>query len=143
MTEVSIRVEGLQEVNDLIGKLKGAARDEQTLTDIGAVLLNRVRARFLRQEAPDGTTWPESEAAKRRASLGLGGGTLFDTGTLFHSISLRQPGPLQRAIYTDVSYARKHQFGEDGMVQRVFLGFSAGDVQVIDTLISKRLEQVT
>lgn len=120
--------------------------------DIAAVLLNRIRTRFLAETDPDGNKWPESFAAmrrKKRAAQGqtgpkAGGGTLFDTGRLFHSIKVdaaeAEKGILR--IVTDVPYGRKHQYGEDGMPVRQFLGFSVEDEKLAFEMYQERLAEI-
>lgn len=107
--------------------------------DIGAVLLNRIRTRFLAQQTPDGVKWPESHAARIRRETGRDGGTLFDTGALFHSIKavLQENGSI--SIQTDIEYARKHQFGEDGLPARPFLGFNKEDELLARGMVEERI----
>ncbi len=138
MTTIKAEVVGLQGLNNLFSKVKQAADPERALDEITAVLLNRIRARFLNQTDPDGNKWPESFAAKKRAGAG---GTLFDTGTLFHSIQGFNEGPGVRSIGTDVPYAKVHQEGLEGNPVRVFLGFSDEDVDIANLIIFKRIQQ--
>lgn len=70
----------------------GSARD--VLDDIGAFLDSDVQLRFLQEQAPDGTRWEQSEAAKERASLKPKGSkkpgvglTLTDTRQLASSVT--------------------------------------------------------
>lgn len=58
----------------------GSARD--VLDDIGAFLDSDVQLRFLQEQAPDGTRWQQSEAAKERSGL-----TLTDTRQLAGSVT--------------------------------------------------------
>jgi phage gpG-like protein len=147
VTVVTINVQGLKEVQAELRKARDFPRDAlpQVLTEAGALLLNRIRTRFLQQTDPNGQKWPESQAAKDRAADPTGGGgTLFDTGKLFRSIQLRKGGTrekLKRYIYTDVPYGAYHQFGR-GQQQRIFLGFSNGDIKVIERLVQARLLEV-
>ncbi len=118
----------------------GEALDEDRIADeAGAVLLNRIRTRFLAEEDPEGKKWQESLSAKNRRKSGRGGGTLFNTGRLFHSIQLFRRGSGVRAIGTDVPYAKKHQEGL-GEVQRTFIGASNADINLLTGLILKRIE---
>lgn len=121
------------------------ALDPVKILDEGAaVIYNRLRSRFLLETAPDGTKWPPSQAALRRARSGRGGGTLFDTGKLFRSIQLYANSPTTRAIGTNVTsdtgfpYAEKHQFGI-GVVQRQFLGFAPDDLDIMSRVILNRV----
>lgn len=136
---LSINLQGLEEV---LAKLNVKAVDEavrEATTESLALLLNRNRARFLEQVSPTGEQWEPSFAAFKRSFSGRGGGTLFDTGTLFHSIQLYSVSPTEGAIGTDVPYASAHQFGV-GQEQRQFLGFSDADM---DLALKVYLKKVT
>lgn len=113
------------------------------LDEVSAALLAKTRERFLKQVDPDGVPWVPSFAAIRRALHGSGGGTLFDTGRLFHSIQLYLIDENTRAIGTDVPYASKHQNGEDGMVKRVFLGFGEEDSKTAEQIMVTRFKKLT
>lgn len=141
MTTISATVKGFSGLQTLFKKAEQAANPERALDEVGAILLNRIRTRFLEQVDTDGVPWVPSKAAQRRAS-GSGGGTLFDTGALFNSIQLFNRGPGTRAIATDVSYAPKHQFGLDGNPRREFLGFSDEDVNTANEFILSRINKV-
>jgi phage gpG-like protein len=110
-----------------------------------AAQLNRIRVRFLNQEDTEGQKWPESAAARRRAASGRGGGTLFDTGNLFHSIGIKREGAGVRSIGTNVSYAEKHQEGQEGLPKREFIGISTEDDRLMlaatEALIAQALRR--
>ena len=113
------------------------------LDEAQALLLNRVRTRFLNTEAPDGSQWLISEAARRRSLLGLGGKTLFDKGTLFHSIQAYYTAdPDERLIGTDVPYAPYHQYGTKYLPVREFLGISQEDIELITRLVIVRVKEI-
>jgi phage virion morphogenesis protein len=118
--------------------------DVRTILDeAGAALLNRQRDRFLRQVDPDEVPWWPSDRATMRAKTGRDGGTLFDTGTLFHSIQLHETGPNDREISTDVPYAHFHQFGTTQPHSlRPFLGFSEEDVTIFEKIVSSHLRDL-
>lgn len=130
------------------GSLKGVTESLNNALDVtsildeaAAVLLNRIRTRFLAETDPEGKPWEPSKAGiKRRANGGTG--TLFNTGTLFRSIQLHSSGADSRAISTDVPYARKHQLGLDGNKKRVFLGFSQDDAKIVERLLEIRVKKV-
>lgn len=103
---------------------------EEAITEATAILLSRIRARFLSATDADGTAWPVSYAAKHRAKSGRGGKTLFDTGNLFHSIQLYSVSPTERSIGTDLDYGAKHQLGLEGNPVREFLGFNEEDADI-------------
>lgn len=114
---------------------------EQVLDQATTVLLNRTRTRFLDERDPDGKKWIPSKAGRLRREAG-GSGTLYDTGSLFHSISLitKKPrshilGVLPGATNTETGmpvadYAIVHQTG-----RWPFLGVSDADADaVVDVL---------
>lgn len=140
---LKIAVRGIPAIISKLNRLDEAVSVTGILDIAGAIMLNRIRTRFLRQEDTFGTPWIESRAAKRRKASGRGGGTLFDTGRLFHSISLIRSAPNERRITTDVEYAAKHQFGLEGQVKREFLGISGEDALVILSAINTRLRTAT
>lgn len=142
MTDLlSINLSDFSELNALLERASDALDVERVLDEATAVLLNRIRTRFLAQEDPDGTPWVESQAARDRRESGRDGGTLFDTGTLFHSIQGFSNSPGVRGIGTDVEYADIHQFGFDGNEERIILGFSDDDVDIVTRLITDRLSR--
>lgn len=138
---LEVEVSGTKELGLMFDRLSEVTNPENVLDAAGAILLNRVRTRFLDQEDPDGNRWPESQAAIKRRAIGRGGGTLFDTGALFHSIQLSTGGPGVRKISTDKPYAADHQRGLHGQEERVFLGFSNEDTRVVKTLIVAMIER--
>jgi phage virion morphogenesis protein len=116
---------------------------EALLDEAGSFLLNRIRTRYLRETDPTGTPWVPSKAAIERRKRG-GTGTLFDTGKLFHSIQLAKLDN-ERIIGTDVEYGPVHQYGdpEQGIVQRMFLGFAdPDDTDILAELLNRRLGQL-
>jgi phage virion morphogenesis protein len=135
--EIEVDNSGLK---DILRKLRAATDRTEILDEAGAVLLNRIRTRFFREQDPDEVSWiPSKPAIKRRS--GGGSGTLFDTGTLFRSIQLAGTGPNERKISTDVFYGLFHQEGTKFMPQREFLGFNEGDAELVNQLIIKRIQE--
>ena len=137
MLKVDLR--GVQQVKLKVLAAEAATNVDDILDASGALMLNRIRTRFLAQTDTEGRIWVESKAAKRRKASGRGGGTLFDTGRLFHSISLGKGGKGVRRIFTSVEYARKHQDGLDSNVKREFLGFNLEDNNAVKSLIEFRI----
>ena len=125
----------------ILKELSKAFDTTAILDEAGAVLLNRIRTRFLAEEDPDNVKWIPSKAAIKRRAKG-GTGTLFKTGRLFRSIQLAGTGPNQREINTDVPYASKHQLGLDGLPKRVFLGFNENDAHIIERLLKIRAKRI-
>jgi phage virion morphogenesis protein len=119
-----------------VDKIEGAARE--ALSEATALILNRIRKAFLAQEDPDGIPWEPSFAAFKRSFTGRGGGTLYDTGNLFHSIQQYTISPLEQAIGTDVPYGQFHQYGTMKMPKREFLGFNEDDERLaLNVMIQK------
>lgn len=137
-----VRVQGQPELEKKLAGLKEALNTQAILDEGSAVLFARTRARFLAEVDPDGVKWPTSKAAIRRASIGRGGGTLFDTGRLFHSLQLYAESSDTRAIGTSVTnrlgfpYGVVHQFGSP---RRMFLGFGEEDRKAMQDVVITRL----
>lgn len=130
------------------------ALDTAVLADVvSTIMISRVRRRFLKQENPDGTTWPESKHAEIRLAGGYtyakggrfapggkktGGNTLFASGNLFHSIRLSSMvgSKGSRAIMTDVPYAAKYM-----KTPRIIIGVNEKDLQLMSKAILKRLTE--
>lgn len=117
---------GLGALNTRLGRIQGALKPDRILDAGAAVVLNRIRKRFLDEVDTNNKPWIQSAAARKRAQTGKDGGTLFDSGTLFHSIGIEKTRR-GRSIGTSVSYAEQHQKGEQGMVKREFIGMNADD----------------
>jgi phage gpG-like protein len=111
------------------------------LDEAEALLLNRIKARFLATTDPAGNMWVESEAARVRAATGRDGLTGFDTGTLFHSIQAYLPTLSTRTIGTDVPYAGYFHRGTKLMPPRNFMGFSQEDIELTRLLVLRRLKE--
>lgn len=138
---LGIEITGQEFVQELLGKLEASLEPRDMLDEMAAVLLARTRARYLAEEDPDGKKWKPSLASIIRAATGRDGGTLFDTGRLFHSIQLFAPNSYSREIGTDVPYGKYHQNGY-GDMHRPFLGISAEDETIMLNLLIKRVRQV-
>lgn len=136
---LDIEVTGVNDLEFKINSLEHVDFNE-ALEDAAAVLLNRIRTRFLDQTDPDGRKWPESAAARLRRASGRDGGTLFDTGNLFHSIQLFDRGSNEVGIGTDVEYGLQHQEGLNGLPKRTFIGFSGDDVEIASLVFKNKIE---
>lgn len=135
---------------ELVGAKQAKALTSDLLDRAAAVILNRVRTRFLAETDPSGKKWPPSKRGLQRRAKG-DTGTLFDTGSLFHSIQILTPratantrvigilpGSVNRRTGVDVaSYGKKHQLGLDGMEKREFIGVSSSDEKVVAKVLSK------
>ena len=129
-------------LEDRIQNLKEQVDAEAILDDVGAVLLNRMKARFLAQESPNHVPWIPSKASLHRKLIGRDGGTLFDKGDLYHSIQLFNSGPNSREIATDRPYAKYHQFGTSKLPIRKFLGFNEEDQTVADLVVKHAVKNI-
>ena len=108
-----------------------------------AVILNRIRTRFLAEQDPDGKPWVPSISGKRRRASG-GTGTLFDTGTLFHSIGAVKTRDGERIVTFDQSqapYGKDHQLGEGGQLKRAFIGINNDDAAVVTAVLKRALNR--
>lgn len=150
MMYLSTSVVGLASLEAKLAALDAALKVPDILDEAEAVLLNRIRTRFLAETDPDGKKWEPSKAALKRKAGGYtwsngrkvtGTGTLFASGVLFHSIQAFASSPTSRDIATDVPYARRHQYGI-GVEVRPFLGFSDLDGKVIERLIALRVQGI-
>jgi phage virion morphogenesis protein len=139
MSLVSIEVRGQPQLMLKVKGLSDALDFTELLDQSAAILLNSIRDRFLRMLDSEGNPWLPSQASKNRESSGRGGGTLYDTGKLFHSIQLFAAGETSRAIGTDVPYGALHQYGAVGLPKREFLGISDHDSQLVQTIIIQRV----
>jgi phage gpG-like protein len=140
MALLILGIEGDEELQEKL-TLLAEVLDVDSVADEGAaLLLARIRARFLDEVDPEGRPWVPSFAARIRAARGRGGGTLFDTGRLFHSLQVFTNGPGNRTLGTDVPYAAKHNFGL-GQVKRTFLGINDDDVAVVTQSIIHRVNK--
>jgi len=135
----TVKIRGIEQLNDKLDELEKRTSTKDLLDTAGAILLNRIKTRFLAQESPDGSKWRESDAARGRRLAKIDGGTLFDSGDLFHSISLGRSGTNGRSIFTTVDYADKHNSGLDGEEKRQFLGFNREDERAVTVLINSRI----
>lgn len=140
---LKLEVEGLEEVASQFKAIEDALNPTGILDEAVAILLSRIKRRFLQELFPDGVNkWKPSLAAQLRAAKGRGGGTLYDTGNLYNSIQEYADGPNSRLIGTDVEYAKYHQDGKGDMF-RPFLGINDEDTSLMVGLIVKRLRKAT
>ena len=151
MTSASFEITGIEDVKITFQAIAAAAGDmTEVLDQASAIILNKVRTRFLNTEAPDGSQWPVSAASLIRATTKgqtvggktfKDGKTLFMSGKLFHSIQAMKQSKNSRAIYTNIHYASYHNDGTKKLPARVFLGFSKEDINIIQKLANKRLSE--
>lgn len=114
------------------------ARVQEALDQSAASILNALRTTFLREQDPSGKPWPKSHAALRREALGIGGGTLYNTGKLFQSIQLfRNADPNSRSIGTDVAYGIFAQ-----TKNRVFLDLTPEHQLLAGQIFEQKLKQI-
>lgn len=152
---LKIDVRGAEDVVERLQKIGSQEFIDDVLDEAAAILIGRIRERFLSKIDPDGLPWVESKAGARREAHG-GPGTGFDSGRLFHSIQEFEAGPNQRAIGTDITsiagfpYGRVFQEGrtissKKGNTEqpaRIFLGFGEDDQTVADALVNLRIQRI-
>lgn len=148
---VKYDVEGVDTLVKRLNKLSNFDKQD-ALDQIQAVALNKIRTRFRKEQDPDEKKWPPSAAALIRKAGGYtfsngkrvtGGGTLFATGKLFHSIQASREDDDTRAVGTDVGYGRVHQFGLLGQEQRRFIGVNSEDERLFVRIVEKKIEGIT
>lgn len=148
MFEVSIS--GITELTLKFKRLQEALDVADILDESQAIMLNRIRTRFLAETDPDGVPWPQSAAAAKRRAGGYtkrdgkkyyATGTLFETGTLFHSIQAYRVDENTRGIGTDVPYGKYHQLGTVNLPVRKFLGFNQEDLTIMEARVVQRIKE--
>ncbi len=139
---IQVQIPELEGILGSVEEQLDAALKEGVLKS-NALLLNRIRTRFLQTKSPDGIFWEPSFAAFSRSMMGRGGDTLFDTGNLFNSIQLFSVSPYEGAIGTDIPYAAIHNLGLGKMPQREFLGFGIEDNRLAVAVFLKEIKTVT
>lgn len=124
----------------MAAKLERKVDIEDIADDAAAIILSRIRKRFLQQLSPELEKWKPSFASIQRQRSGRGGGTLFDSGRLFHSIQAVKRGEGVRGIQTDVGYGIDHHYGRNGQLQRRFLDTNDDDMQFITDMVIQRVK---
>lgn len=132
---LNVKVDGEAGVQLKLLRLAQAINEPGVLDEAGAFLLNVMRQRYRAEVNPDNEKWVPSKAAIRESRR-----TLFDTGRLFHSIQLYATGQNERAIGTDVPYAKYHQNPVSG-IKRQFLGFNENDAELTERLLIRRIQR--
>lgn len=132
---ITVQVTGLEELRAKLAGLEAGLDVVEILDEAEALMLNRIRSRFLSEVDPDDNPWIPS-----RRALRTGGKTLFKTGTLFHSIQAYAVDENTRTISSDVPYGKYHQYGV-GRMHRPFMGVNDKDLYLVERLIIKRVEE--
>lgn len=137
---LKIETKPLANVNKTLRDLLKAAPDIDDIAErAAAVVLNRIRTRFLAEQDPDEKAWVPSLSSKRRRASG-GTGTLFATGTLFHSIGAVKTKRGERVVTFDQSqapYGADHQLGKSGQVKRRFIGVNNDDAAIVTAVLKR------
>ena len=150
MAIIEVIISGIPKVTTKLDAIDAASDPDRIVNEAGTLLLGRVLNRYQAQTDPDGVKWEPSKAALIRQAGGYtwsngkkvtGGFTLYATGRLFKSIQLVSRGIGERAIKTDVPYAREHNEGIPPQQKRTFLGFSDEDVNVVGALVLNRVKR--
>lgn len=135
--KAKINQNDLKKLQDQLQKITKLA---SPLAKIGQALQASTTLRFNTGQDPEGKSWKPS----RIVLEGKQARTLVSNRV--------HPDKLQRSIKfasdenevnvgTDTEYAGVHQFGENGMPKRSFLGISELDKQRIDEIIEKHIEK--
>lgn len=128
-----------REVLAALRRLQAAGADmEPVFRTIGEHLLISTRARFDKQQAPDGSAWapltPAYQARKKKNKDKI----LQYYGYLYDLLRYEASGSGVE-FGTDRIQGATHQFGRDGIPARPFLGLSDGDRQDILAIVSDHL----
>lgn len=132
---ITITIDGIPKALDSLTKLSQALDVDEIVDGLQALMLHRIRERYLDNVAPDGTPWPPSAIALKQ-----GRNTLIDTGTLFGSIQGYDEGRGERSIGTDIPYGVYHNYGTRKLPMRKFLGFGDEDVSAAEMFMIRRIE---
>ena len=140
MARISIRVEGLEEVNRLFARLRRAGALAPTLRTIGEHMLDTTRARFDTQTTPDGAPWAPLDPRTARRKKKNADKILTEEGELRGSLAYRV-GSDELLVGSPEKYAATHQFGDASrnIAARPFLGLSADDRAEIERIARDRL----
>lgn len=146
MLGLSGEITGIEQLEKRLKALNDPKFGEEVLDEGLAMLLARIKSRFLAEEGPDGPWTPSLAGIKRKAGgytyrkgkKYTGTGTLFESGNLFHSIQAAASAPGLRSIQTDIPYA---PFLQDA--GWLFMGFNDDDVFLMEKLVLRRIEEVT
>jgi phage virion morphogenesis protein len=138
VSKVKVTVNGTQ-ITKLLRNLQDTT---PLLQNIGDHLVASSRARIRTTKAdPDGNAWepwaPATRAARIKAGT-AGSGLLYDTGTLFNSITA-SISRNRAVVSTTVPYATYLQNGTINMPARPFLGVSQGDMDAIRRFVTQHL----
>lgn len=135
-----IKVEvGSSQIGDLAKKLE---KPQDLLNSIGDYLVKTTQARIrTTKSSPDGAPWapwaPSTYLARAKQGS-LGGGLLYNTGSLFNSISHSVSGD-KVEVGTSSPFAKYLQMGTQRMPARPFLGISPADQEAITGLVRRHL----
>lgn len=123
---VDVKVQ-LDQIHGIIDFFQNGLQTE--LVSLSKEILKDNKDNHLQEKDPDGIPWIPSLSGLERKRNG-GGGTLYDTGTLFDG-SIIKNSFNTFSIVNDVDYAAEHQFGID-QITRPFLGIPD---KFVDSLI--------
>lgn len=152
-------VTGATKVVNRLHTIRAAAAVALTGNGLQRLLLDRTKARFLRQVDPNNEKWkPLSPVtADDKASRGKRPEILQRSGVLYESLAIVKRNQTNLASPTGAGfsigvisssrgeygkdpsiYGRRHQFGE-GVKQRRFLGMGAADIKAVDGLLRREI----
>lgn len=130
-----------REVIAALRRLQSAGADmEPVFRTIGERLVISTRARFRKQESPEGVAWAPLSPAYRAVKKKNPDKILTARGYL-HDLLRYQASASGVEIGTDRIYGATHQFGRDGIPARPFLGLSEGDRKDILSIVGDHLRR--
>jgi phage virion morphogenesis protein len=140
---VGVQVVGLDALQGVIRKaiLKNSST-QPIMMLIAQKMRVMILSNFDKKRNPDGSEWePLSPltVAMRRTGRGIGYPRMLrDTGVLYNSIT-PQATDKEAVVGTNVPYARKHVYGEDGIPVRNFMWIEDSGVQELINMLNHEL----
>ena len=134
---VTVRTDGIEALRRRISHVKEAPKE--ALRFMGEKAVRDTQRRITSSKtSPDGQPWqPWSMATQRQyAQSGRGGSLLYRTGALNNSIQYRL-SEHTLTVYSNVGYAKYHQFGTSKMPARPFMGWVSEDINTLKQILVK------
>lgn len=139
---VTARVDGMQAVRTRFKQIERAP--DTVIKKVAEEEVANVQERIRNSKTdPEGRAWsPWSMATlrQRQADGTAGNGLLYRTGSLLGSIQYRI-SQKTLTIFSNVGYAKFHQFGTSKMDARPFLGWSRTSINRIKELFKEQVEK--
>lgn len=153
------RVVGQKEAVRKIAAVRQRAVGILSDGEVSALLVSRIKARFMQGVAPSGTPWPglmESTIARKQRGRGKKpNALLYETGRLYNSIKVIQgvntgllavnTGMGFRIGVSDpiaAGYGRLHNYGLGGQEERRFMGLSRLDIVAVSGMLRRKMKSI-